>query len=60
MKLRKIIGWLFFTLGIPLCLVVMTISKEITGTYTLGIFVGLLVLGGGWFLAHPKRKNDKS
>ncbi len=60
MKRRKVIGWLLFALGIPFFFIVVAASKEITGNYTLGIFIGFLVMGGGWFLAHPKKKsNDK-
>ena len=58
MKRRKVIGWLLFALGIPLSLVIVTVSKEITGNFTLGIFIAVLVIGGGWILAHPKRKNE--
>ena len=60
MKWRKVIGWLLFALGIPLYFIVVAVSKEITGNFTLGIFIGALVMGGGWILAHPKRKNGKS
>lgn len=56
MRWRKVIGWLLFALGIPLFFIVATVSKEITGNFTLGVFIGLLVIGGGWFLAHPKKR----
>lgn len=56
MKRRKVIGWLLFALGIPLFFIIVAVSKEITGYYTLGVFIGLLIMGGGWFLAHPKGK----
>lgn len=55
MRKRKVIGWLLFALGVPLFFIVVPVSKEITGNFTLGVFIGLLVIGGGWFLAHPKR-----
>ena len=54
---RKIIGWLLFALGIPFFFVAVAISKEITGQYTLGIFIGILFMGGGWILAHPKKRD---
>jgi len=57
-KRRKVIGWLLFALGIPFFFIVVAVSKEITGHFTLGMFIGFLVIGGGWFLAHPKRKNE--
>ena len=56
MSSRKVIGWILFAIGIPLFFILMTVSKEITGNFTLGIFIGALVIGGGWLLAHPKRK----
>ena len=59
MKWRKVIGWLLFSLGIPLAFVAVTVSKEITGNMTIGIFIAALIIGGGWFLAHPKKKNEK-
>ena len=52
--MRKVIGWLLFALGIPLSLIIMTVSKEITGNFTIGIFVGILIIASGWFLAHPR------
>ena len=58
MKRRKVIGWLLFALGIPFFFVATALSREITGNMTIGIFIGALVMGGGWFLAHPKRKNE--
>lgn len=60
MSSRKVIGWILFALGIPLYFILMTVSKEITGHFTLGIFITALVMGGGWILAHPKRKNGES
>ena len=56
MNWRKTAGWLLFALGIPLYFIVGAISKEITGHFTLGIFIAALVMGGGWILAHPKRR----
>ncbi len=56
MKWRKVIGWLLFALGIPLFFIIVAVSKEITGYSALGGFIGFLVIGGGWFLAHPKGK----
>ena len=56
MKGRKIFGWLLFALGIPLYFILAAMSKEITGHFTLGIFIAALVMGGGWLLAHPKKK----
>jgi len=58
MRYRKVIGWLLFALGIPFALVAVTVSREITGSMTIGIFIGLLVVGGGWFLAHTKKKDE--
>lgn len=60
MKRRKVVGWLLFALGIPFFFVATALSREITGNMTIGIFIGLLVIGGGWILAHPKRENEKS
>ena len=60
MQRRKVIGWLLFALGIPFFFIVVPISKEVTGNSTIGIFVAALVVGGGWFLAHPRRKNEES
>ncbi len=57
MNWRKTIGWLLFALGIPFYFIVFAVSKEITGSYTLGIFIGALLIGGGWILAHPKKKS---
>ena len=56
MKGRKIIGWLLFSLGIPFYFIGVAVSKEITGNYMIGIFIAALVMGGGWILAHPKKK----
>ncbi len=59
MSSRKVIGWILFAIGIPLFFILMTVSKEITGNFTLGIFIAVLVMGGGWILAHPKRRKEK-
>ena len=56
MNWRKTVGWLLFAIGIPLYFIIMAVSKEITGHFTLGIFIAALVMGGGWFLAHPKKR----
>ena len=56
--MRKLIGWLLFAFGFPLSLLAMTVSKEITGHFTIGIFIGILIISGGWFLAHPKRRTQ--
>lgn len=56
MQLRKVIGWILFGLGIPIFFVGAAVSKELFGTMTWGILVGLLITGGGWILAHPKKK----
>lgn len=60
MKWRKIIGWLLFALGIPLFFIGAAVSKEITGNMTIGIVVATLVMGDGWFLAHPKNNKQIS
>ena len=60
MKRRRIIGWVLFALGIPLFFIGGAVSKEITGQFTLIIFPTALLMGGGWILAHPKRKDGKS
>ena len=56
--MRKVIGWLLLPLGILILFLMPVISKEITGDYnrSLAIFIGFLVIGGGWILAHPKIK----
>lgn len=58
MKWRKVIGWILFALGIPLLFVATAVSKEITGHYnfTIAMLITALVMGGGWFLANPKKK----
>jgi len=53
---RKVIGWLLFALGIPFYFVATVVSKEITGHFTIGIFITALIMGGGWLLAHPKKR----
>ena len=60
MKYRKVIGWILFALGIPLCLIFPALSKVLIGNMAIGIFIAALIIGGGWFLAHPKKKNEKS
>jgi predicted permease len=60
MKRRKVIGWLIFSFGIPILFIASAVSKEIAGSLIPGMFIGALVIGGGWILAHPKRNNGKS
>ncbi|MBA7547693.1 hypothetical protein ES705_40124 [subsurface metagenome] len=56
--MRKVIGWVLFGLGIPFFIVAITISEEMTGFRNISIAMPItfLVMGGGWILAHPKRK----
>jgi len=56
MTARKIIGWLLFAFGIPSFFIIITVSKETTGHFTVGILIGILIVGAGWILAHPKER----
>ena len=58
MNKRKVIGWLVFSLGVPLFFIIVPVSKILTGNYMLGTFIGVLVIASGWILAHPKRNNE--
>ncbi|MBA7552542.1 hypothetical protein ES705_45110 [subsurface metagenome] len=56
--MRKVIGWVLFGLGIPFLIIATAVSKAATGhlNFTIAILVTALIMGGGWILAHPKRK----
>ena len=58
MKWRKVIGWLLFALGLlfPYIIGETIVGKAITGHVALDLFISILVMSGGWFLAHPKKK----
>jgi hypothetical protein len=53
--MRKAIGWALFVLGFPIIFVGIVVSRELSGTIVWGILVGIAVITGGWFLAHPKK-----
>lgn len=57
MNWRKVIGWLLVGLGIPFLLIASTISNEVTGSHIPGAFIGALVIGSGWILSHPKKRD---
>jgi hypothetical protein len=65
MMWRKVIGWFVFSFGILYFLIAPAATADYSTSYpwssfpgslTLHIFVTALVMGGGWILAHPKKK----
>lgn len=56
--MRKPLGWLLFCLGILVIMPGGAISRElgIPAPVSSAIISGIVLMLGGWYLAHPKRK----
>jgi len=63
--MKRIIGWILFGVGIPYLFIAPAVVKGIAdstgssvfGGMTLQIVIAGLLMGGGWILAHPKKKD---
>jgi len=53
---RKVIGWILFGLGFPLTPAAIAVSDGLTGVKFYGVLFGVLIITGGWILAHPRKK----
>ncbi len=55
---KKVIGWFVFLIGCYL--IINNIGAIISGSFgnILGVFLGAVVVWGGWSLAHPKSKEE--
>lgn len=64
--MKRRIGWIIFALGIPYLFIAPAVVKGIAdstgntvfGGMTLQIIIAGLLIGGGWILAHPKKKQE--
>ena len=56
MNWRKVIGWFLVIIGIPLFVLLAALSKELTGNYALGAFIGIMIIGAGIMLDRSKKK----
>ena len=58
MKRQKLIGWLLFVIGLLYFGIASAPWSSFPGGLILHIFIAVLVMSGGWALAHPKRKSE--
>ena len=58
-KIKKILGWILFFLGIPLALSSLwAIFFLAQYTYIVGFIINVVLICCGWGLAHPKRAEE--
>lgn len=63
--MKKIIGWLLFAIGILYLFIAPAVVKALMGAgsaifggMTLQMVIAILLIGGGWILAHPKKRQE--
>ena len=63
--MKKIIGWLLFAIGIPYVIIAPIVVKmlinagnTIFGGMSLQIGIAIFIMGIGWILAHPKKRQE--
>ena len=67
MKVKRVIGWILFSVGIPYLFIAPATVKAIADSTGNAVFGGMSLQIGiaffsialGWGLAHPKKKNEE-
>ena len=56
--MKRKLGWILFVLGILLTIILGAMSRVILGSVIWGFIFGMVIVGIGWSLAHPKSEKQ--
>ena len=63
--MRRVGGWVLFGFGIPYVIIApiaarafMDAGNAVFGGMSLQIMIGIILIGTGWALAHPKKSQE--